>query len=80
LGEYFTATDGFDAITSINTLDGIRIYFANGDIAHLRPSGNAPQMRIYSVANSQLRANEIVELGLKENGILSLLAEKFSSL
>lgn len=77
LSKFFTKKDGFNEITSINVLDGLRIYFENGDIAHLRPSGNAPQMRIYSVSDSQDRANKIVELGLKVNGFLTLLANQF---
>lgn len=74
LSDYFNGVDGFGAITNINVLDGIRITFNSGDIAHVRPSGNAPQLRIYSVANSQERANEIVTLALAEpNGILRRL-------
>jgi phosphomannomutase len=67
---YFTLDQGFGTVTSLNTLDGIRIFFDNGDIAHLRPSGNAPQLRIYSVADSQKRANQIADAALAEpNGI-----------
>jgi phosphomannomutase len=70
LGTYFTAKNGFGAITKINGLDGVRIYFDNGDIAHIRLSSNAPQLRIYSVAGSQERADEIVALAIAEpNGI-----------
>lgn len=72
----FTAEDGFGKATAINTVDGIRIFFDNNDIAHIRPSGNAPQLRIYSVANSQERADEIVSLGLKKDGILYRLIER----
>jgi phosphomannomutase len=66
LAKYFGPDQGFGALKEIDALDGVRMYFDNGDIAHLRPSGNAPQLRIYSVANSQERANEIVELALAE--------------
>ena len=65
LSEFFTPKLGFDAITNINTLDGLRIFFANGDIAHIRPSGNAPQLRIYAVADTEARAEEIVALALQ---------------
>lgn len=75
LENYFDQTNGFDGIHKINSLDGIRIFFDNGDIAHLRPSGNAPQMRIYSVADSQARADEIVRLAIDEpDGILRRLS------
>jgi phosphomannomutase len=74
LAAHFTPARGFDDIVRINTVDGLRIYFRNGDIAHIRPSGNAPQLRIYAVANTQARANEIVEISLKEpDGILRKL-------
>ena len=74
--QYFTDEHSFGAVTDINTLDGIRITFDSGDIAHLRPSGNAPQLRIYSVANSQERADEIVALAITEpNGILRQLEQ-----
>jgi phosphomannomutase len=68
---YFSADAGYGKIQEINRLDGLRIYFDNGDIAHLRPSGNAPQLRMYSVADSQGRADEIVRLALAEpDGVL----------
>lgn len=66
LSRYFPEALGFSAIARIDVLDGIRIVFQNGDIVHLRPSGNAPQLRVYSVAATQERADEIVRLALKE--------------
>lgn len=68
LQKFFTQGLGFGEITSVNTLDGVRIYFANGQVAHLRPSGNAPQLRMYSVAGSQARADEIVAQAIAEPG------------
>jgi phosphomannomutase len=59
---------GFDDIVKINVIDGVRIFFAGGDIAHIRPSGNAPQLRIYAVSNTQSRADEIVKLAIEEPG------------
>jgi phosphomannomutase len=62
---------GFGRIKAINTQDGIRCFFDNDEIAHVRPSGNAPQLRIYAYARSQGRADEIVALGIAEpDGIL----------
>jgi phosphomannomutase len=67
----FSDALGFSDIIQINTLDGIRCFFSNEDIAHIRPSGNAPQLRIYAHARSQKRADEIVMLALQEpDGIL----------
>ena len=66
LESVFSQGRGFDAIVRINTLDGIRCFFRNGDIAHVRPSGNAPQLRIYAQARSQVRADAIVRMGVAE--------------
>ena len=74
LTRFFTPALGFDDIVRINVLDGVRVYFHNGDVAHIRPSGNAPQLRIYANSGSQARADQIVELGLREpDGILRQL-------
>jgi phosphomannomutase len=71
---YFTPEKGFAPVARINLVDGIRITFANQDVAHIRPSGNAPQLRIYATANTQERADEIVGLGLADDGILRAMA------
>ena len=74
LERFFTPALGFDDIVRLNLLDGVRIYFGNGDIAHIRPSGNAPQLRIYAVSDAQARADEIVEIAVREpDGILRQL-------
>jgi phosphomannomutase len=44
--------------------DGLRFYFANGEILHFRPSGNAPELRCYAEASSSARAETLVEQGL----------------
>jgi mannose-6-phosphate isomerase class I len=74
LAEFFTPAQGFAEITRLNYTDGVRIYFANGDVAHVRPSGNADELRIYAVADTQARADEIASLGIAEpDGILRQL-------
>jgi phosphomannomutase len=40
----------------IDRTDGLRIHFAGGDIIHLRPSGNAPELRCYTESDSVARA------------------------
>ena len=76
---FFTPALGFDDIVRINGLDGVRVYFRNGDVAHIRPSGNAPQLRLYANSDSQARADQIVELGLREpDGILRQLERAFT--
>lgn len=66
LEKIFSPELGFAAIERIDFTDGVRMFFASGDIAHLRPSGNAPQLRIYAVAGTAERAQGIVSLGLQE--------------
>lgn len=71
LEQYFRAEDGFGGIERLDSTDGLRIWFSNGDIAHLRPSGNADEFRIYAVADTQERADAIAALGVREpDGIL----------
>jgi len=41
--------------------DGYRLTFANGDIVHLRPSGNAPELRCYAEAECADRAKALCE-------------------
>jgi phosphomannomutase len=78
LARYFTKDLGFGEIERLNVLDGARAYFSNGDVAHIRPSGNAPQLRIYANADSRERAEAIVAMGLREpDGILSSLTRAF---
>jgi phosphomannomutase len=70
---------GFGKLVRIDATDGVRMHFDSGDVAHLRPSGNAPQLRLYANADTQARADEIVALGLGEpDGILRRLARAFS--
>jgi phosphomannomutase len=40
------------SLDSIDTTDGVRLTFEDGDIIHIRPSGNAPELRCYAEANS----------------------------
>ena len=43
-------------VTAIDTTDGLRAHFATGAIVHLRPSGNAPELRCYAEAEDESRA------------------------
>lgn len=49
----------FGPVVAIDNTDGVRITFASGEIAHLRPSGNAPELRAYTEADSLERAWEM---------------------
>lgn len=48
----------------VNSTDGLRIKLVCGNIVHLRPSGNAPELRCYAEADSAEKAQEIVEISL----------------
>ena len=75
LESVFSKQFGFGLLTQINCLDGLRCYFENDEIAHIRPSGNAPQLRIYAYARTQSRSNAIVFMGIEEpDGLLRQLA------
>lgn len=52
----------FGPVTALDATDGLRITFANGEIVHLRPSGNAPELRAYTEADSPERAQEMNRL------------------
>lgn len=47
-------------VLNLNRMDGLRITFANEEVIHLRPSGNAPEFRCYAEAATEKRATEIV--------------------
>jgi phosphomannomutase len=44
------------AAIAYDTTDGLRISFGGGDIIHLRPSGNAPELRCYTESATPERA------------------------
>ncbi len=66
LAQFFTTALGFADISHVDYTDGVRILFANGEVAHVRPSGNADELRIYAVADTQSRADEIAAMGVAE--------------
>lgn len=49
----------------IDQTDGLRITLDNGEIVHLRPSGNAPELRCYAEAESQERASLLANACLR---------------
>lgn len=56
-------TDMFGGIAGeadgIDTTDGLRVHFKGGDIIHLRPSGNAPELRCYTESDTAERAERL---------------------
>lgn len=58
-GSFAGEADGIDRT------DGLRIHFQGGDIIHLRPSGNAPELRCYTESDTVARAMELNDLTLQ---------------
>ena len=55
--ELFAQLSG--SLASIDQTDGVRMTFDNKEVIHLRPSGNAPELRCYNEADSEARAIEL---------------------
>jgi phosphomannomutase len=55
----------FGEVTTLDRVDGLRAMFSNGSIVHLRPSGNAPEMRCYVEATSSEEAVLTAEVALE---------------
>jgi phosphomannomutase len=65
-----------DDLTRIDETDGLRLSFAGGEIVHLRPSGNAPELRCYSEADSEETAKRLNAATLRLVGDELLRATK----
>ena len=52
-------------IKKLDETDGLRITLDDNRIVHLRPSGNAPELRCYAEAEDYLKASECVTTSLK---------------
>ena len=48
------------SVGSIDKTDGLRMTLNNGFVVHLRPSGNAPELRCYAEADNQQDAEKLV--------------------
>jgi phosphomannomutase len=57
-------------IQSLDQTDGLRILFADDDIIHLRPSGNAPELRCYAESTGQASAEALVQTVLRALKVL----------
>lgn len=52
-------------IESMNLVDGLRVTMVNRQIVHIRPSGNAPELRCYCEAETQDSAYRLLRRSLK---------------
>ncbi|WP_027161665.1 phosphomannomutase [Mesorhizobium sp. WSM1293] len=55
----------FGTVAEVDETDGLRVRMSTDEIIHLRPSGNAPELRCYSEASTESRATAIVASVLK---------------
>lgn len=52
-------------VSGMDTTDGVRLTFDDGDIVHLRASGNAPELRCYTESHTYHRAKALCEYTLE---------------
>ena len=53
-------SDTGSPLATIDTTDGMRFTFQDDSIVHLRPSGNAPELRIYVETSSQNASDQLL--------------------
>lgn len=64
---------GYEAnVTHVDITDGLRMTLDNSDVIHLRPSGNAPELRCYAESNSPESAKSIVQKVLANIQLIEL--------
>ena len=59
-GEATEVLNGFSPVAKTDRTDGLRMHLESGAILHLRPSGNAPELRIYAEAESEMAARDLL--------------------
>lgn len=47
-------------VVDVNNTDGLRLTLGSGEVVHLRPSGNAPELRCYAESGSAEAASQLV--------------------
>ena len=55
----------FGKVQSIDRTDGLRITFESAEVLHMRPSGNAPEFRIYNEADSEERVQKMQRITME---------------
>jgi phosphomannomutase len=51
-------------VVRLETIDGVKLFFASGNAVHYRASGNAPELRCYVEASDEEQAAKLLTLGL----------------
>lgn len=70
-GDVSMLTDELGVPVETDTTDGARVTFGTGEVIHVRPSGNAPELRCYVEAASHEEAQCLLSRALK--GLQSLV-------
>ncbi len=52
-------------IDDVNSVDGVKIKTTSGDCVHLRPSGNAPEFRVYVESGAKVKAEMLLKETLR---------------
>lgn len=60
-GDLSMMPEELGSLTETDTTDGVRIAFDTGRIVHIRPSGNAPELRCYVEAESSEAAQGVLK-------------------
>ncbi|WP_227258148.1 phosphohexomutase domain-containing protein [Kangsaoukella pontilimi] len=60
-GDMSILPDGLGDLVATDTTDGARLTFAGGEIVTVRPSGNAPELRVYVEADSGKTARYLLD-------------------
>lgn len=61
----FAVSVGLDELHAV-AVDGIRIVGRDGDIVHIRASGNAPELRVYVESHSRETASRLLALAISQ--------------
>lgn len=59
-GDHEVLPDGLGRLQATDQTDGVRMTFDTGRILHIRPSGNAPELRCYVEAESDILAKSFL--------------------
>jgi phosphomannomutase len=62
--------EAFGGVEDTDETDGLRIFFESNEVVHLRPSGNAPELRCYNEAASPERAQKMNQICMEILGNL----------
>ena len=63
-GDMSVIPDGLGTLVGTDTTDGARFTFDSGRVLHIRPSGNAPELRCYVEAESEAAARDVLASAL----------------